>query len=208
MGLLRLILICLAVCVNALQMTPGRAVVSFQYGTRRASVPFAVTQKPPDPEEVTKKFGLEAGLFSALKNKDKEGGDEGMSKAGDLLKRYGGAYLLTSIRSAYAPRARHIVVMLSHGCIPYFASTALPSSPSLSATSPSITGSMLLHFSERLALRSAVRRRPLAPLALLMLFIRYGCLALFQERSMYAPTTSENHIGRQRHRSASPPRWH
>lgn len=57
-------------------------------------------EKPPAPEEeVAEKFGLEAGLFSALRSKggDGEGGKGGgMAKAGDLLKRYGGAYLLTS----------------------------------------------------------------------------------------------------------------
>ena len=54
---------------------------------------------PDDLEEVTEKFGLEAGLFSALK-KGAQGGEEeksgAMVQAGDLLKRYGGAYLLTS----------------------------------------------------------------------------------------------------------------
>jgi len=58
----------------------------------------------PSPEEVTRKYGLEAGLFTALKDKairNEEGAseDEGkgsVMKAGDLLKRYGGAYLLTS----------------------------------------------------------------------------------------------------------------
>ena len=59
-----------------------------------------------DLEEVTEKYGLEAGLFSALKNGggggdgNEEGEEEekkgGMATAGDLLKRYGGAYLLTS----------------------------------------------------------------------------------------------------------------
>ena len=55
-----------------------------------------------DLETVTEKYGLEAGLFSALK-KGGGGGDDasgekkgGMATAGDLLKRYGGAYLLTS----------------------------------------------------------------------------------------------------------------
>jgi hypothetical protein len=48
-------------------------------------------------EEVTEKFGLEAGLFSALKRGGSGDGKSGsMQQAGDLLKRYGGAYLLTS----------------------------------------------------------------------------------------------------------------
>lgn len=57
-----------------------------------------------DPEEVAQKYGLEAGIFSALKqNKGGDSGEAGeegakgsKTSAGDLLKRYGGAYLLTS----------------------------------------------------------------------------------------------------------------
>lgn len=45
-----------------------------------------------DVDEVTKKYGLEAGLFTAITNKDKKGPD-----AKELLKKYGSAYLLTSI---------------------------------------------------------------------------------------------------------------
>jgi Protein of unknown function (DUF1279) len=44
------------------------------------------------PEETTKKFGLEAGIFQSLKQKN--GGGE---SAKSLLKRYGIAYLATSI---------------------------------------------------------------------------------------------------------------
>lgn len=49
-----------------------------------------------DPEAVTKKFGLEAGLFSALRNDD----PASKASAKDLLKRYGVAYLATSITLA------------------------------------------------------------------------------------------------------------
>lgn len=54
------------------------------------------------PEETVEKYGLEAGLFQALKSGPKEGGEggEGAGKgatAKDLLKRYGSAYLITSI---------------------------------------------------------------------------------------------------------------
>ena len=45
-----------------------------------------------NPEEMTKKYGLEAGLLSALRQ-----GAPGKTTAKDLLKRYGGAYLITSI---------------------------------------------------------------------------------------------------------------
>lgn len=59
-----------------------------------------VTPTPDDVDEVTKKFGLEAGLFSAIKKgataEKEEEKESAMTKAGDLLKKYGGAYLLTS----------------------------------------------------------------------------------------------------------------
>ena len=74
-------------------------------GVRRLGSPACAAPPPQaDPEEAVEKYGLEAGLFSALKGKgadaaSAEDGQEGKSKmatAGDLLKRYGGAYLLTS----------------------------------------------------------------------------------------------------------------
>ena len=67
----------------------------------RARAPACAAEKPPDLEEVTEKYGLEAGLFSALKRSGsasdgEDGQPTAMATAGDLLKRYGGAYLLTS----------------------------------------------------------------------------------------------------------------
>lgn len=54
-------------------------------------------EPPSDPEEIVEKYGLEAGLFSALRgNKDGDGAKSSVTTAGELLKRYGGAYLLTS----------------------------------------------------------------------------------------------------------------
>ena len=52
-----------------------------------------------DVEEITKKYGLEAGLFSIFKGKGAgEGGGQGKAlQAKDLLAKYGSAYLLTSI---------------------------------------------------------------------------------------------------------------
>lgn len=50
--------------------------------------------KESDPDSVTKQYGLEAGIFSAFKN------GSGAASAKDLLKRYGSAYLLTSITLA------------------------------------------------------------------------------------------------------------
>lgn len=54
-----------------------------------------------DAEETTVKYGLEAGLWKVFTSKD--GGGDGLSKgeqAKQLLKRYGSAYLVTSISFA------------------------------------------------------------------------------------------------------------
>mmetsp|Transcript_1002 Transcript_1002/g.1266 ORF Transcript_1002/g.1266 Transcript_1002/m.1266 type:complete len:189 (+) Transcript_1002:131-697(+) len=48
-------------------------------------------------EETTKKYGFEAGLFKAFKS---EGKESGASQAKELLKKYGSAYLVTSISFA------------------------------------------------------------------------------------------------------------
>lgn len=52
-------------------------------------------------EEVTKKYGLEAGLWKIFSSKEEEGGGKGKKSNGDqakeLLAKYGGAYLATSI---------------------------------------------------------------------------------------------------------------
>uniref|UniRef100_A0A0G4F446 DUF1279 domain-containing protein n=1 Tax=Chromera velia CCMP2878 TaxID=1169474 RepID=A0A0G4F446_9ALVE len=50
-------------------------------------------KSPLSPEEATKKYGLEVGLFKAAKGRD-------MASAKDLLAKYGGAYLITSIALA------------------------------------------------------------------------------------------------------------
>ena len=56
------------------------------------------------PDETVKKYGLEAGLFQAFKEGQKEGGEgeagEVATTAKDLLKQYGSAYLITSITFA------------------------------------------------------------------------------------------------------------
>eukprot|EP00277_Geminigera_cryophila_P008297 CAMPEP_0179406174 /NCGR_PEP_ID=MMETSP0799-20121207/733_1 /TAXON_ID=46947 /ORGANISM="Geminigera cryophila, Strain CCMP2564" /LENGTH=189 /DNA_ID=CAMNT_0021177179 /DNA_START=1720 /DNA_END=2289 /DNA_ORIENTATION=- len=66
---------------------------------RVAAVPLRMQvqneDKPKSTEEVTKKYGLEAGVFTALTSKDKSG-----PNAKDLLKKYGSAYLVTSITLA------------------------------------------------------------------------------------------------------------
>ena len=51
---------------------------------------------PADADETTRKLGLEAGLFQVFKS----GGEDKGAKAKDLLKRYGSAYLITSISFA------------------------------------------------------------------------------------------------------------
>ena len=95
MGLLRVLMLLTVAChlVAAFVAQPPlvrRAVVH-----NREAAPIVCAE--PTPEEVTKKWGFEAGMFSALKGAGKgEGEGGGMVKAGDLLKRYGGAYLLTS----------------------------------------------------------------------------------------------------------------
>ena len=68
-----------------LALTPARQPV------QRLGSP-TCAQKQQTPDEVVEKYGLE-GLFSALK---KGGSGDGKVTAGELLKRYGGAYLLTS----------------------------------------------------------------------------------------------------------------
>lgn len=50
-------------------------------------------------EEITEKYGLEAGLWNVFRSKDAQGRSKG-DLAKDLLKRYGSAYLITSISFA------------------------------------------------------------------------------------------------------------
>lgn len=66
-------------------------------GTRAR--PLSMVEKL-SPDETVEKYGLEAGLFKALKdgNKEDAGGEKaGATTAKDLLKQYGSAYLITSI---------------------------------------------------------------------------------------------------------------
>uniref|UniRef100_A0A7R9U8Q2 DUF1279 domain-containing protein n=1 Tax=Pinguiococcus pyrenoidosus TaxID=172671 RepID=A0A7R9U8Q2_9STRA len=55
----------------------------------------ALRAQKEDVEEVTEKFGLEAGLFKSLRS-----GEGGAATAKDLLAKYGAAYLATSISLA------------------------------------------------------------------------------------------------------------
>jgi Protein of unknown function (DUF1279) len=65
-----------------------------------------------DIEETTKKYGLEAGLYKAITTKD--GGEANKSKPSDLLKKYGIAYLATSITLAIISYAL-CYVLVSNG---------------------------------------------------------------------------------------------
>nr|AFK44377.1 unknown [Lotus japonicus] len=59
------------------------------------------SQTSSSAEEVTKKYGLEAGLWKIFSSKEEENGNSGEKSKGDqakeLLAKYGGAYLATSI---------------------------------------------------------------------------------------------------------------
>jgi hypothetical protein len=70
----------------------ARPVTRFAFSSTSLSA--SVEEKKKDtvtPEKITEKYGLEAGIFQSLKQKD--GGESAKS----LLKRYGIAYLATSI---------------------------------------------------------------------------------------------------------------
>jgi len=88
----------LALHLTVLGLVPGGPLVG---STPRAGrLAMQAPKAPDDLEQVTEKYGLEAGLFSAFKkgatSESEEEKGSAMTTAGDLLKRYGGAYLLTS----------------------------------------------------------------------------------------------------------------
>lgn len=72
---------------------------------RRNARPLAIQANPNgtdsnnDADATTKKFGLEAGLWKVFTDKDADGRSKG-EQAKQLLKRYGSAYLITSISFA------------------------------------------------------------------------------------------------------------
>ncbi|KAJ9699586.1 hypothetical protein PVL29_008265 [Vitis rotundifolia] len=70
--------------------------------TEEIRTPSPSPSSSPSAQEITEKFGLEAGLWKIFSSKDeeKEGGKREKSKgeeAKELLTKYGGAYLATSI---------------------------------------------------------------------------------------------------------------
>lgn len=97
-------LIALLPLAASLTVSPRHALLHEAAVPRRHPTPVAAEGSPTpaspeevkSPEEVTNKFGLEAGLFSVFRSKEQPGGESKLATAGQLLKRYGGAYLLTS----------------------------------------------------------------------------------------------------------------
>lgn len=72
-----------------------------QYSTRVRAIK-QKTEEITSPDDVTQKYGLEAGLWKILSSKEDENeNNEGKKSKGDqakdLLAKYGGAYLATSI---------------------------------------------------------------------------------------------------------------
>uniref|UniRef100_A0A7C8ZF27 DUF1279 domain-containing protein n=1 Tax=Opuntia streptacantha TaxID=393608 RepID=A0A7C8ZF27_OPUST len=68
--------------------------------TKQASPPSSSSSSSSPAEEITKKYGLEAGLWKIFSSKEEEEGKREKSKgeqAKELLAKYGGAYLATSI---------------------------------------------------------------------------------------------------------------
>ncbi|CAM9462042.1 unnamed protein product [Laminaria digitata] len=89
---------------RATPSSPGSQRASKARPTRARPCPLGM-KTDLGPDETVKKYGLEAGLFKALKDGQKEGGEEGeggevATTAKDLLKQYGSAYLITSITFA------------------------------------------------------------------------------------------------------------
>lgn len=91
--------------VGARPYVLGRNVLAPKYNWSRHKV-FAATNSEGNqdggvskPEETLKKYGLEAGLFQIFTSKDSDGKSRGQQAKG-LLKRYGSAYLITSISFA------------------------------------------------------------------------------------------------------------
>ena len=68
----------------------------FQQNVRNHLISLYATKSGEENDETTEKYGLEAGLLKAAQNPD----GNSKVKAGDLLKKYGIAYLATSITLA------------------------------------------------------------------------------------------------------------
>ncbi|KAL1823735.1 hypothetical protein ACET3Z_010513 [Daucus carota] len=83
---------------NSISKNPNQ---NHQYTTRVRAIK-EKTEQVSSPDEVTQKYGLEAGLWKIFSSKEDENeNNEGKKSKGDqakdLLAKYGGAYLATSI---------------------------------------------------------------------------------------------------------------
>ncbi|CAL1403826.1 unnamed protein product [Linum trigynum] len=93
-------------CNSTASLKPPRSIPS-RFRTRATREKTEQLKSPPpasSPDEITQKYGLEAGLWKIFSSKDDEktgdGGEQEKSKgdqAKELLTKYGGAYLATSI---------------------------------------------------------------------------------------------------------------
>ena len=88
-----------------------------------------------DPKQTTEKYGLEAGLWQIFTSKDPVTGKTKGDQAKDLLKKYGSAYLITSISFAIVSFAACYALVYAGLALPSAASWALLLGGSLSFTS-------------------------------------------------------------------------
>uniref|UniRef100_A0ACD5UR96 Uncharacterized protein n=1 Tax=Avena sativa TaxID=4498 RepID=A0ACD5UR96_AVESA len=91
------------------QLPPGflaSRALRLQPRRRLSAVKETKEEEAKTAEEITEKYGLEFGLWKIFSSKEEEGGEEGeegkktksrTDQAKDLLAKYGGAYLATSI---------------------------------------------------------------------------------------------------------------
>ncbi|KAL8147935.1 uncharacterized protein LOC141708053 [Apium graveolens] len=86
---------------NKISNNPNQNHHHHQYSTRVRAIK-EKTEQVSSPDEVTQKYGLEAGLWKIFSSKENENENNEAKKskgdqAKDLLAKYGGAYLATSI---------------------------------------------------------------------------------------------------------------
>ncbi|CAL1367331.1 unnamed protein product [Linum trigynum] len=93
-------------CTTTASLIPPKSISTrFRIRATREKAELKTPPPPPSsPEEITQKYGLEAGLWNIFSSKDEkktvDGGAQEKSKgdqAKELLTKYGGAYLATSI---------------------------------------------------------------------------------------------------------------
>ena len=108
-----LLLALIIVNISAYQLGNNRGISRISQLSRSQTQLFSVDEMPEvdkkteDIEETTKKFGFEFGLWKSLTNKDAN------VKPGDLLKKYGVAYLATSISFAIVSYALCYLLVLN-----------------------------------------------------------------------------------------------